>query len=242
MQLSDSLGPLLVRVRHLWEQLANVPSAFQWVPAATVVVSPTSRICPPSWVGIVTVGDAALVTAPTDGLADQLRTALGALPIPELTDASRLRARLPITDVLGPATLAYLRPEDFHAYDNVPVVQLPVDHHDVAKLVASVNDADVEESGITRITSPAFVLRTDGDIVVAAGYRDWSGSTAHFSVLTAEHMRGRGLAHIVASAAVRHALDKRLLPQWRARTATSRRVAQGLGFREVGSQISIHVG
>lgn len=241
MQFSDPIGPLLVRVRHLWEQLANVPSAFEWVPAATVVVSPASRICPPSWVGIVTIGDAALVTAPTDQLADRLRTVLGTLPFPELTDAARLKAMLPITDVRGPATLAYLRAEEFHAHDEVPVVQVPADHPAIARLVASVSADDAEESGITRITSPAFVMRADGDIIAAAGYQDWLGSTAHFSILTLEQMRGRGLARIAASAAIRYALDHQMLPQWRARSVASRRVAQVLGFREVGSQISIHV-
>ena len=241
MQLSDPMGLLLARVRHVWEQLANVPDAFEWASTATVVVSPASRLCPPSWVGIVAIGDAALVTAPTDRLADRLRMAFAALSFAELTDVSRLGAMLPIADVRGPARLAYLIAEEFRASDSAAVVQAPADHHDIARLVASVGDADAEESGIARITSPAFVLRADGDVVAAAGYRDWLGSTAHFAVLTAEHMRGRGLARIVASAAIRHALDHGLLPQWRARPAASRRVAQALGFREVGSQLSIHI-
>jgi hypothetical protein len=240
LQMSDPLG-LLTRVRHVWEQLANAPDAVAWAPAVTVVVSPASRLCPPSWVGIVTVGDAALVTAPTDRLADRLRTALAALSLPGLTDVDRLRAVLPIAGVRGPATLAYLIAEEFRASDSSAVVQAPADHRDIARLVASVGDADAEESGITRITSPAFVLRADGEVVAAAGYQDWAGSTAHLSVLTAEQMRGRGLARIVASAAIQHAMDRRLLPQWRARSAASRRVAQNLGFREVGSQLSIHV-
>jgi hypothetical protein len=241
MQPTDPMALLLMRVRRLWEQQANVPDTLEWASGATVVVSPTSGLCPPSWVGIVAVGDAALVTAPTERLADRLRTALAALPFPALTDVAQLGAVLPIADVRGPATLAYLITEEFCASDGSPVVQAPGDHHDIARLVASVSDADAEESGIVRITSPAFVLRADGDVVAAAGYRDWPGSTAHVSVLTAERMRGRGLARIVASASIRHALDHGLLPQWRARAAASRRVAQALGFREVGSQLSILV-
>jgi RimJ/RimL family protein N-acetyltransferase len=158
-----------------------------------------------------------------------------------MTDVSRLSTVLPITDVRGPATLAYLITEEFHAHDTSAVIQVPADHDDIARLVARVSDDDAEESGITRITSPAFLVRADDECVAAAGYQDWLGLAAHLSVLTAEHMRGRGLARIVASTAVRHALDHGLLPQWRARSVASRRVAQALGFRQVGSQVSIHV-
>jgi GNAT superfamily N-acetyltransferase len=242
MQVADPLGLLLMRVRRVWAQLANVTDAFEWASTAAVVVSPTSRLCPPSWVGIVTVGDAALVTAPTDRHADRMRTALAALPISELTDVSRLGAILPITDVRGPATLAYLIAEEFRASDTSTVVREPSDHRDIARLVASIGAADAAESGLARITSPAFVVRADGDVVAAAGYQVWLDSTAHLAVLTAEHARGHGLARIVASAAIHHALDRRLLPQWRARPAASRRVAQALGFREVGSQLSITIG
>ena len=147
----------------------------------------------------------------------------------------------PITDVRGPATLAYLIAEEFRASGSSPVVQVPADHHDIARLVARVSDADAAESGITRITSPAFVLHAAGDVVAAAGYQDWLGSTAHLSVITAEHMRGHGLARRVVSAAIHHALDHQLLPQWRARPVASRRVAHVLGFREVGNQLSIQV-
>ena len=61
---------------------------------------------------------------------------------------------------------------------------------------------DVEESGIGEITTPAFAVREHGQIVAAAGYRDWPLSTAHLSVLTASAARGRGLARAAASAAV----------------------------------------
>src|SRR5688572_9313217 len=123
MQASDPPGLLLMRVRRLWEQLANVPDAVEWASTAAVVVSPTSGLCPPSWVGIVAVGEAALVTTPTDRLADRLRTALAALPFPAWTDVARLGAILPITDVRGPATLAYLIAEEFRASDSSPLAQ-----------------------------------------------------------------------------------------------------------------------
>lgn len=91
------------------------------------------------------------------------------------------------------------------------------------------------------ITSPAFAVLEHDQVVAAAGYRDWSRGTAHLSVLTAAAARGRGLARAAASAAVAHAIAEGKLPQWRARPVESRRVACALGFRELGSQVSIRL-
>jgi len=97
------------------------------------------------------------------------------------------------------------------------------------------------ESGIGKITTPAFAIREHGQVVAAAGYRDWPCGTAHLSVLTASAARGRGLAQAAASAAVAHAIAEGRLPQWRARPQASRRVARALGFRELGAQVSIRL-
>jgi RimJ/RimL family protein N-acetyltransferase len=78
-------------------------------------------------------------------------------------------------------------------------------------------------------------------IISAAGYRNWPGEVAHLSVLTLAAARGRGLARMVTSAAVTHAIQLGKLPQWRAWSAASRRVARALGFRELGSQVSIRI-
>src|SRR5262249_56671706 len=93
---------------------------------------------------------------------------------------------------------------------------------------------DVEESGIGEITTPAVAVRGHGQVVAAAGYRDWPCGTAHLSVLTASAARGRGLARAAASAAVAHAIGEGRLPQWRARAAAPPRVAPPLGFRALG--------
>jgi len=91
------------------------------------------------------------------------------------------------------------------------------------------------------ITSPAFAVREHGQVVAAAGYSDWPCGTAHLSVLTAAAARGRGLARAAASAAVARALEEGKLPQWRARSWESRRIARAVGFRELGSQVSVRL-
>ena len=107
------------------------------------------------------------------------------------------------------------------------------------RFVLAADAEDVEESGIGEITSPAFGVWERGEVVAAAGYRDWPLGTAQLSVLTAAGARGRGLGRAAASAAVEHAIAAGRLAQWRARSRASRRVALSLGFRELGSQVSI---
>jgi RimJ/RimL family protein N-acetyltransferase len=111
----------------------------------------------------------------------------------------------------------------------------------VRGFLSAADPDDAAESGLAEITSPAFAVRDHGQIAAVAGYRDWPCATAHLSVLTATPARGRGLARLVASAAVTHAIGAGKLPQWRARPEPSRRVARALGFREVGSQLSIRL-
>lgn len=125
------------------------------------------------------------------------------------------------------------------AHRDADVERLPPGHRDVRPLVASVDARDADESGMEEVASAVRVLREGRDVVAAAGYRPWLDTAAHLSVLVAAAHRGRGLARLVASAAVADALADGLLPQWRARPEPSRRVARALGFRELGSQISL---
>jgi RimJ/RimL family protein N-acetyltransferase len=231
---------LTVRSRALWASLAGASATFGTV--LHVAVSPDSRLCPPRWVGIVVLADAVIATAPTPGIAYTVQHALETLPTASLTDTTVLRSRLQVLDMLGPACLAYLDPAEFRPHHGPVAVERLLPHDDdLHQLVASSSTDDVEESGITQITSPAFAVREHGAIISAAGYRDWPGQVAHLSVLTIATARGRGLARTVASAALMYAIAHGELPQWRARPQTSRRVARALGFRELGSQVSIRV-
>ncbi|MEV0232178.1 GNAT family N-acetyltransferase [Nonomuraea sp. NPDC050786] len=211
----------------------------------SVLVSAESWLCPPGWTGIVALDGAILATVPDPDLIEPLQAALlhcvGGIDAD--VDLTRLPTDLPAVDVLGPAALAYLDAENFAAaHADIEVESLPTDHHEVRGLVASVAKQDADESGLEEIDSTAFVVRMGQDVVAAAGYRPWLNTAAHLSVLTAPEYRDRGLARLVASAAVADALRNRLVPQWRARPEPSRRVARALGFREFGSQISVQLG
>ncbi|MFH8408587.1 GNAT family N-acetyltransferase [Streptomyces sp. NPDC018019] len=236
-------GLLLERVRGLWETVSGVPVTFPppGSPAA-IVTAPGSGLCPPAWVGIVSLGRSALVTAPDAAVARTLRQALSSVPDDALTCPDTVRSVLPVAEVLGPATLAYVTEGTFRPVpDEGDVEHLSVDDPAVSAFLEAAGPTDAEESGLAEVTSPVFVLRTRSGppLLAAAGYRRWPCRTAHLCVLTAPERRGQGLARRVASAAVAHALTAGLLPQWRARPAASRRVARALGFREVGSQLSV---
>ncbi|QSB13946.1 GNAT family N-acetyltransferase [Natronosporangium hydrolyticum] len=236
--------PLLDRARQVWAALAGVPVTFPGVGAATVVTSPQSRICPPGWVGMVALGGAVLATAPAGPERARVAPVLASPADAGLLalDPEALAARLPVAELLGPASLAYLAESDLRTVgDLTPVLELPAQHPEVAALLGTVPGTEAEESGLDAITSPAFVLGQRGLVAAAAGYRRWPGEVAHLCVLSAPAQRGNGLATRVAGAATAHALRHGLLPQWRARLPASARVARRLGFRELGRQLSLRL-
>ncbi|MFD8009518.1 GNAT family N-acetyltransferase [Streptomyces sp. NPDC058955] len=236
--------PPLSRARALWGHLARVPVEFAPEGGGVdVVVSPESGLCPAGWVGVVTLGDAALVTVPDESTAAVVRDALARLSVDAWVDGASVREVLPVAATLGPAALAYVSPEGFRPTEAgaLSVERLPARHPALRRLEESAGDDDAGEAALDEITSPAFVVRRQGRVVAAAGYQAWPHRTAHICVLTAPAERGRGLARVTGSAAVAHALAAGLLPQWRARPPASRRVAASLGFVELGFQLSVEL-
>lgn len=250
MGTDRTTAALTARARELWEFLAQGGGGAEtpavggaaFAPAIRVAVSPRTSLCPPGWAGVVVLGDAVVATAPDPETAELIEQALGDLPVASLTDAYVLRNRLPVAAILGPASLAYLDPAEFHPrHGDAVITPLRLDDPDFRRFVLATDPGEVEESGIEELTTPAFAVREHGQVAAAAGYRDWPHGTAHLSVLTAAAARGRGLARAAASAAVARAIADDRLPQWRARPMASRRVARALGFRELGLQASIRL-
>lgn len=233
--------PLLARVQSVWEGLADATVSFPRR-GSSVVASPDSWLCPPAWVGIVVLEDSAIVTVPSEAMVEPVTRAFERTSLQSLTDPAVLRAMLPVREVLGPATLAYVSLDDFlPAPSDTATELLAPGHPDLLALLAAVGEEDADESGIGEITAPATVVRDDGKVVAAAGHTLWPDAIAHVGVLTDPSVRGRGLARQVASGAVERALADGLVPQWRARPPASRRVARSLGFREMGSQLSVQL-
>lgn len=101
---------------------------------------------------------------------------------------------------------------------------------------------DVEETAVVGMER-VLVLREAGQIVGAAGHRDWPADVAHLGVLIAPHARGAGFGTRLAAAATQRALAQGLCPQWRATTGNvaSRRIARRVGYVEVGRQFSFRL-
>jgi len=105
------MDPLLFRARGLWEGLARVPVSFAPTGGVNVVVSPESGLCPADWVGVVALGEAAIVTVPTGSAAVIVRDALARLSVQAIVDGTSVREVLPVARALGPAALSYVSPE-----------------------------------------------------------------------------------------------------------------------------------
>ena len=230
---------LIRRVQRAWAALAGVPvDSFAPTRPPWVVVSPASRICPTGWVGMVEIDGSIVATAPSahdaELAGDALASSLAMHSWPEM-----LTQRLGTAQVLGPASLYYLDSDnDRLAYSHELMESVPATSTDLAQLLRCVDDEDAGESGLASISSRAFVVRSEGVVISAAGYRRWPSDIAHLSVLTAVSARGRGMATRTAGAATADAVRHLLLPQWRARPAASRRVAEHLGFQKLGWQLS----
>lgn len=158
------------------------------------MVAPGSRSCPPSWTGIVRIGDTALVTAPSAQAARIVDDAARTMTHEEVVDPACLRAVLPVLDVLGPASLFHLDRDGFlPAHEGTEVGRLPIGDGGLAALLTLAGEEEAAESGLEDISSPAFCLRQGDEVVAAAGYQSWPQSVAHLSVLVAPHCRGRGV-------------------------------------------------
>lgn len=226
------------RALALWEHFARTGAEGP----LTVRAVPDSLLCPPGWCGIIRLDGTTLATAPTAERADTLRAVLARTRPAEHTAPEVLRDALPVTDVLGPATLAYLARDDFRPRPAPGVTRRPAEDPAVQALLEKTGPEEADESGLAELETPLFTLAEKGAVIAAAGYEVLPEEVAHLCVLTDPGQRGRGLARTVASTAVAHALARGLLPQWRARPAPSRRVAAALGFGELGTQLSLHLG
>jgi RimJ/RimL family protein N-acetyltransferase len=230
-------NPRFEPVVSMWRTLAGTPSAFT-VPETTIVrANPNSHICPSGWVGFVRLGTTAVITTPDDKTAAAVEEAMP-------TSGDSLLALLAPKEVLGPAVLLYLDPDEFTPADASEVDWVMSPDPYVRELEALAGSEDAGEAGVSMCRSPIFVTWSrDGHVTAAAGYTPWLDRVAHVSVLTRPDHRGQGLGQLVATAAVQHAVAKGLIAQWRARITNtpSIGIANALGFHERGLQVSLRL-
>jgi GNAT superfamily N-acetyltransferase len=223
--------------RRLWCTLASDEDALRR--ATTTVVRDSRGIAPRGWTGVVRLGDAHLIEA---GCADA--AALDLLRnLDDPSDPEQVAGALRPERTLGPGELAYL-PVGVEVADidgdgelrEVPVVSL-------RGWLDSLPADDVDESSIADMDQVLVLLRGEA-VLGAAGHLDWPAQIGHVGVLVAPQVRGEGVGGCLGAAATRRMLEHGRTPQWRAATsnAASRRVAQRIGYREMGRQFSFQLG
>jgi len=220
--------------RRAWARLTGLPT----LEPLRVFIDPESPLCPRGWIGILALDGTVTVSVPRRDLEAFLVDAMKGLTSEEATSPDAVLPRLPpMRATLGPVSLFYPC-AGFLVGDESGVEK--VSRHEVRALAESVASDEVDESGILKITSPAFGSRSEAGVLAAlCGYRRWSNDVAHLSVLTHPEHRRRGHGRRAATAAIRHATEAGLFPQWRARPPVSQALARSLGLTELGTQLSV---
>ncbi len=222
--------------RQLWRTLAGDPAALQ--PGTVTVVRGSRGIARPGWTGVIRLGDAFVIEA---GEADAAALdVLRALDDP--SDPAQVDRALQPARTLGPGELFYL-PED----GEVAVLEVGGEIEEVS--VNSIRDwldrlpvEDLEESSVHEMED-VLVLRRDGQVLGAAGHRDWPSDIGHLGVVVSPEARGSGVGSALGAAATRRVLDRGRHPQWRAAAwnDASRIVADRIGYQKVGRQFSFRL-
>lgn len=150
----------------------------------------------------------------------------------------QLSAHVPSARILGEATLSYLDAAIDHPDAETAQV---ADDIDLAVALERACPADDTAEASVSEAAERFVLMVDDQPVAGAGYDEWSGLLAHISVLTSPEHRRSGYGGLIAALAANDAFAAGLVPQWRARVdnRASRRLAERLGFAEIGTQTTV---
>jgi hypothetical protein len=202
-----------------------------------VVVAESSPLCRSGWIGILALDGTVTASVPDDDLRAPVEAALIALSPDDAVHVEVVQSRLPATrTVLGPVPLFYL-PQGYTAGENAHAEQ--VSKGELEGFATTAASDELDESGILNVTSPVFASRTDaGELAAVCGYRRWPNDVAHLSALTAPSHRQQGHGRSAALAAITHAIESGLLPQWRARPSASQALARSLGLTRLGAQLN----
>jgi GNAT superfamily N-acetyltransferase len=148
-----------------------------------------------------------------------------------------------VEQVVGAARLAYTDAAAFRPVATGAVVGVGDDDAGLAALRAASDPDEWSDASPDEPCDYRGGVVDTGALIAVATLRVWDDTLGHVGVFSAAHARRRGLASRVGSAAVTYALTLGLVPQWRSRLGNeaSARVADRLGFVDVGRQMTVRV-
>lgn len=143
---------------------------------------------------------------------------------------------------LGRVTLAFT--DRYVAGGGLESVVATQDREALGDLERCCPPDDVAEVRLSARAWHLVALDDDDAVVAGAGLDEGQSLLADLGVLTAPGQRGRGWGRRAGALAVNEALDRGLVPQWRARSGdpASEGLARRLGFQVVGGQTTVLLG
>jgi GNAT superfamily N-acetyltransferase len=181
------------------------------------------------------------MVVPDEAQVPMARAALAGLAPANLTTPEVVMARFGgVAEVWGPAALFYPT-APLRRWSREDQCSERAEPEQLGDLLDDAGTEYANESGLSKISAPAFVVRDGAAVVAACGWRLWPGGIAHLCVLTRPAYRRRGLARTVAAQAIEQAAAEGLVPQWRARPVASQHLAQSLGLVRLGTQLSLRL-
>lgn len=185
---------------------------------------------------VVRVGATVVIGAP-----EHLLSPLRELPPSQLLEPASLMSALADhrPELLGPARLAYVDARSLSLSSTSTARR--ASRLELASVLAACEDEDSEESGLEDMERWWIADGPDGEPAAAAGYEIWDDHIAQLGILVAPGHRGNGYGAGAASAAIEHALEAGLVPQWRSAAGNepSERLGMRLGFVPYGEQITL---
>jgi GNAT superfamily N-acetyltransferase len=233
------------RVDAFWSRTFDLPDADLHRSGVTVVAHTGARA---AWHGIYVLafGDAAHVFAPT-ALSGRLTDLLDG------RDATAVLEPKTWYELLGDAVERILGPSVHHYRDDVDGLTAgtgrrlnPSDVGALAELRGAADPDEWEEAGFTDPTPLMFGLfddAGDGPLLAAANLTSGPEPASDVGVYTHPDRRGNGHGSRIAATAARQSLRMNGIARYRARAGhrASLSVAQKLGFREYGRNLTIHL-
>lgn len=183
----------------------------------------------------------AVVSVPA-ALRSELEPALLSIDSPPTVKAAQLPPDK-VAGVIGPAFIGYAEVVISPPRHPVQLLGAKDAHHIDAFQQAC--DATEWEHGGSNAGDAAVIcgLFAGPTLAALAGYEIWDGTVAHISIITHPEHRGQGYGHSAVAFLAKHALWKKLLPQYRTLEGNkaSMAIAQTVGFEYFATSVAVRL-